>query len=103
MTIIKPDRDQSYLFFLVLLGVLVLAGGLFYIFQYNAVVSARHQLKELKSGIVEAEIASADLKNSLYQIIDPANLEALASENNLVLEQQPEYLYSQRWVSDSSL
>jgi len=102
MTIIKPSQYQTYIRFFILVFVVVLLGGIIYIFEYNALVDARFQLKTLKQDIVALQVANADFKNNLYTVIDPAHLESLAYDRSLVLERNPEYLTSYQWLSDSS-
>ncbi len=101
MTIIKPNR-HSYFKFLAFIFTLLLAGGILYIFEYNALVDARFKLRFLKEKIVELEAINADLKNNLYKITEPRKLQELARSGELVLEQSPEFLSSEKWLSDSS-
>lgn len=94
MTIIKPFPAREYIRFLALIFSVVLLGGLIYIFTYNALVGARFELKNLKAQLIKNEALNIDLKNNLYALLDPKNLEALAATNNLVLERKPDYLSS---------
>jgi cell division protein FtsL len=102
MTIIKPSVHQTNLRFLILIFILVLVGGLLYIFEYNALVEKRAKLKILKKSIIELQAINADLKNDFYRAVDTAKLEKIAQENGLKFEKQPEYLNINQWLSDSS-
>ncbi len=81
---------------------IVLVGSLTYIFEYNSLVDARFELKNLKAEIVKAEAQNADLKNALYKTVNPVLLEKEAVGAGLILERNPEYLSSNTWLSDSS-
>ncbi len=92
MTIIRPNKNTSLIKFLFAVLAVVFIGGGFYIFEYNNFVNVRHERNALKSGILEQQSLNADLKNQLYNEIDPINLETLAWTSNLVLEKKPQYL-----------
>lgn len=81
---------------------IVVAGGVVYIYLYTSVADNRYLLEGLKENIVAAEIANAELKNDLYQKIDPVKLEEVALDRNLVLDKNPDYFEVHQWVSDSS-
>ncbi len=102
MTLIKPTKDRGYTRFVAGVFMIVVAGGVFYISQYNALAGSRYEVSLLQERIAEAQVANAELKNVVYNIIDPTALEDFARDNGLVLEQHPEYLDINQWVSDSS-
>lgn len=101
MTIINPSKS-SYVRFLILVFGILLFGGLLYIFQYNALVDTRFEARSLKGKIVELEARNADLKNTLYRAAEPQKLQSFAKENGLILEKNPRFLSSDKWLSDSS-
>jgi cell division protein FtsL len=102
MTIIRPSEYSRYLkFFAVIFGVLLL-GGLFYIFEYNSLVDTRFEIRSLGDKIVELEAINADLKNDFYKATEPEKLQLFARENGLILEKNPKFLSSDKWLSDSS-
>jgi len=78
--------------FVLLVLSVVLTGGIFYIFGYNSLVGLRHEAKTLKQDIVAMQTKNAELKNELYEIIDPVALQKLAPEFGLVLEERPMYI-----------
>ena len=92
MTIIQPNKHSSIKRFLVILFLILFVCGVFYIYVYNSFVNARYQVDSFKDGLVKAQALNADLKNQLYQIIDPAKLQTLAQEKGLLLEGKPDYL-----------
>jgi hypothetical protein len=102
MTIIKPIEVRNNVRFLVLLFITILAGGIFYVLEYNSLVNARYQASSLKKQIAEASAVNTDLKNSLYKMTDPVQLDSLASKYKLTLERRPQYINQHQWVSDSS-
>ena len=102
MTIIKPAASESYTRFLLVVFAIVLLGSLTYIFEYNSLVDARFELKNMREEIVKAQSQNADLKNALYQIVNPVLLEKEAVAAGLILERNPGYLNGTTWLSDSS-
>lgn len=102
MTIIKPIAVKNNIRFLIFLFVVIFAGGVFYVLEYNSLVNARYQVNSLKKQIADASTANADLKNSLYKMTDPVQLDSLAAKYQLTLERRPQYINQSQWVSDSS-
>ncbi len=102
MTILKPKNKNSYWLFFTSLTLLVIIGGVLYISQYNAVANKRYEIKKLENQITEAEVQNAEIKNELYQNIDPTKLETVAKQYSLVIENNPDYMNINQWVSDSS-
>ncbi|MEK7512650.1 MAG: hypothetical protein AAB601_00435 [Patescibacteria group bacterium] len=102
MTIIKPHKNTSFLSFLIILGIVLGGGGLFYVFEYASVVEARSVKKALRAETVTLQVKNADLKNSLYSMTDAASLERLAKDLGLIMEKRPEYLNERQWLSVSS-
>lgn len=101
MTIIKPSPPRVYRFLILVFGILLLSGVL-YIFEYNALAQSRFEVQSLKKDIVELEAVNADLKKELYKTIEPERLQELALTSGLVLEREPQFLSSDKWLSDSS-
>lgn len=102
MTIIKPNENKGYFRFLAAVFSLVILGGVLYIYQYNKLVDYRYQIDSLKEEIVLMEVRNTELKDELYDGIDPIKLRSLAVSRNLVFENNPDYLNLNQWVSDSS-
>lgn len=102
MTIIRP-KVRNYSVFVILVFILILIGGIFYIFEYNSFVDTRYQIRNLKKKLVKIQELNVDLKNKLYAVVDPGKLESLAKDYNLVLEKNPQYLLSGVQISSSTL
>lgn len=102
MTIIKPKEYSGYLSFLAIVFSVVLALGIFYIFEYNSLVDIRFEIRSLKEKIAENQALNADLKHSLYKITEPEGFRELARQEGLVLEKNPKFLSSDKWLSDSA-
>lgn len=92
MTIIKPHMHSSLKLFLAVLFILLLGGGIWFVYEYNAVAAMRYEMKEIQKEIVGAEVINAELKNTLLTSLDPTKLEMLAQEKGLMLEQNPRYV-----------
>jgi cell division protein FtsL len=102
MTILQPHKNRAVVNFLVILFVILLTGGVFYIFEYNSFVNTRYQLSALKKSVVELQASNADLKSDFYKVTDPAQFEKMAADRGLILERKPDYLKQDQWLSDSS-
>lgn len=77
-------------------------GGAFYISAYNSVASKRFEIEKTKDEIVKVEIENIEIKNELYQDLNPTNLKELAKNYSLVMDTSPNYLNINQWISDSS-
>lgn len=102
MTIIRPHHHFELKHFLISLFALLALGGGFYILEYNSVAAERYEVGELKQAVERAREVNADLKNALYEKLDPTKLKPLAAEHGLTIERNPEYLTFSPWRSVSS-
>lgn len=102
MTIIKPHKNFELKHFLISLFTLLVLGGGFYILEYNSVAAERYEVGELKQAVERAREVNADLKNALYEKLDPTKLKPLAAEHGLTIDRNPEYLTFSPWRSVSS-
>ena len=102
MTIIKPHKNFELKRFLISLFVLLAVGGGFYILEYNSLAAERYEVGELKQAVQRAREVNADLKNVLYERLDPGNLKPLAAAHGLTIDRNPEYLTFSTWRSVSS-
>ena len=93
MTIIEPKKNKLRLNFAVTaIMALILLGSLLIVFAYNRSVSMNYKLSETLKSIESLRVANAELKNSLYVILDLQNVEKLADKLGLVKEKRPDYL-----------
>ena len=72
---------------------LIVGGGSLYIFEYNALVSARYEVGETKETIIKEGLAQADIQHVLFQATDLKKLEEVAKEHFLILDERPTYLH----------
>ncbi len=78
---------------------MILAGAV-YVFEYNQTVSLRHEIERQSVFLRDSELANVELKNDYYRLMDAAALEAVALENGLTLDGNPQYLNAnQSWAS----
>lgn len=96
MTILRPNKNYSMVRFLVAFFGIILVGGIIYIFEYNALVDSRSEIKKLKGDIVAYQTDIATLKNDLYSKIDPVGLRTLAVGEGLVVDKHPQYVTVQK-------
>lgn len=92
MTVLRPAHQKTYLRFIAILVLLIIVGGSTYIYEYNVFVDTRHELNTLKLSLLETETSISELKENLYEQIDPVKLKTFADANNLILERNPRYL-----------
>jgi len=92
MTILQPNKQKQNFKSILLWCFLAVAVCGIYIFQYNSLVSARFESKQLKNGIEEMELVGSELKSKLYAALDPAELKQLAGFSGLVVESRPQYM-----------
>ena len=92
MTILQPNKHKQN--FKSIVAWCLLAAGVcgLYIFQYNSLVGARIEAKQLKNGISQMELQGSELKSKLYASLDPAELKQLAVVSGLVVESRPQYM-----------
>ncbi len=102
MTIIKPHKNFALKHFFISLFALLAVGGGFYILEYNSLASERYEVSELKQAVERAREVNADLKNALYEKLDPSKLKPLAAASGLTIDRNPEYLTFSSWRSVSS-
>lgn len=92
MTFIQPHKKKKFQYFIAALLLFFLASGGFYIFEYNELVSIRHDIKRMEKEINRLESENVDLKNDLYSLIDPGKLESVAMELGFFLDRNPGFL-----------
>jgi cell division protein FtsL len=102
MTIIKPHKNFELKHFIVSLFALLILGSGFYILEYNSLVTERYEVRDLKQAVDRAREVNADLKNALYERLDPSKLKPLAAAHGLTIDRNPEYLTFSPWRSVSS-
>jgi len=102
MTIIQPNKNNSrfYLLISILMSAVVLT-AVSDIFIYTQSVSLRHDIESYEADLRDNEVANAELKNKIYQIIDAENLDSLQASNSLVLDKKPEYVKADNLISQN--
>ncbi|MFA6365337.1 MAG: hypothetical protein WCW78_02970 [Candidatus Paceibacterota bacterium] len=94
MTIIRPKKHTQFRYILLILFTLLLGYGTFFIFEYSAIASKKHEVGQLKASVISLQTANADMKEEYYRLVDPANLEAVAVDSGMTIEKRPQYLTS---------
>ncbi len=98
MTIIQNNNLKSNNEYKILVASLIAVlmvlsiGG---IFVYNLKVNLSHEIASVKDSLRDAEIKNADLKNSVYGMLDQQKLQTLAANQGLVIDKDPEYVKTQ--------
>lgn len=93
MTIIQPNKNSSKTNFLILVLMLgSISAVVWGVFIYNQLVDLRHEVKSQETGAKQAEVANAELKDNLYNIIDAKSAESLKNSQSLILDKNPEYV-----------
>ena len=93
MTIIQPNKNNKkanlMAFGLTMAMVIMVAIGVSF---YNQLINLRHEIASQETNLQKVEVTNAELKNNLYRLTDNENLQALATDKNLVLEKNPKYV-----------
>ena len=93
MTIIQPNKTSYKSNFLILTLIFVsISVAVWGVFLYNQLVNLRHEVKSQEIALGQAEVANAELKNNLYNIIDAKNLESSIKNQSLILDENPNYV-----------
>ena len=93
MTIIQPNKTSYKSNFLILTLMFVsISVAVWGVFLYNQLVNLRHEVKSQEASLGQAEVANAELKNNLYNIIDAKNLESSIKNQSLILDENPNYV-----------
>lgn len=93
MTILQPNKQRGFINYLFASILFIFLAGGFYIYEYNYLVSLRHQIDDFESRILVLQNKDADLKNALFALIGSGELEKRLKEGGLVIEKSPRYLY----------
>lgn len=93
MTIIEPHKNYShsnneFLY----LGIPLFLSAILSIYLYNINVNLKFRLNLTEKTFQQLEVANADFRNQLYQILDSRNLAEFAAKQNLISEKNPAYL-----------
>lgn len=93
MTVINPHKDKKNIISpaILILGVILIALGVIYVFEYNRLVNLSYDIPKVKKEIQEMVVKNSDLRINLDQIISPAQLQVVAQERNLIKEEKPYY------------
>ncbi|HEY4497117.1 MAG TPA: hypothetical protein VI432_03155 [Candidatus Paceibacterota bacterium] len=97
MTVIRPNRKNNIIkLILVLSGVLMVVFGSG-VHIYSDVVSLKHE-GEIGQDRLNAEtVKNAELKNTLYAMIDPSNLAEVALKRGLIKDKNPQWAFASRY------
>jgi len=95
MTIIQPHQTGKTNFLISIFTLTSIGVAVWGVFLYNQLIDLRHNIAKQEKAIKQSEVESAELKNNLYNLVSSKNLESLAQEKSLVLENKPEYVKTQ--------
>ena len=101
MTIVQLHNSNSKLNVLMflLMGILAVS-AVVGILLYNQMVNLRHEIVSQENNLQKAEVLGAELKNTLYAAVDTKNLQRLAVENGLVVDNSPRYVKNEPLVAN---
>ncbi|KKR88753.1 MAG: hypothetical protein UW50_C0001G0171 [Candidatus Wolfebacteria bacterium GW2011_GWA1_44_24] len=100
MTIIQPNKKNKLNFLISILMLILAVVAVWSVFLYNQLVDFRHEIASYEKSASETEVKNAELKNELFQIVNPKNLESLMNDGALVLEKNPTYIKEQQLVKN---
>ncbi|MEK7195967.1 MAG: hypothetical protein AAB659_01880 [Patescibacteria group bacterium] len=79
------------------LGGLFILVAVFYIYTYSEIVSVRHDIAKYESDLETIMVQNAGLKNQLYTMTDSSRLEALAVEQSMIYEKNPQWQFASQY------
>jgi len=92
MTLIQPNRTNTFLGRTLIFLVILTVGASFWVVMlYNRVVNLQHSLFNIQSELTDLKTGNAELSDKIFAIFDNNNLERLAAERQLVKERVPSY------------
>jgi len=92
MTYISKKQRWYLRFPIIGIAGTLIMGAIFSVSFYNKIVDLRYELRSQEFAIGEQAVRNAELKNSLYEVLDVERFESVALELGLVIERNPEYL-----------
>ena len=92
MTIIEPYKNKYYANEFLYIAFLILVLAIFNIRFYNFNVNLKYKISLQEKSVQKLEVANADFRNQLYQILDSRNLSSIIEKQNLVSDKNPDYL-----------
>jgi hypothetical protein len=92
MTFIQPNKHKNILTILIVLQVLALFGGTFWIVVvYNKTVSMSHDITAFKSELDAMGAKSTAVSNSIIATLGGTSGALIAQNDNLIQEKKPQY------------
>ena len=79
------------------LGGLFVLVAVFYIYTYSEIVSVKHDIAKYESDLEIIRVQNAGLKNQFYAMTDSSKLEALAAEQGMVSEKNPQWQFASQY------
>ena len=93
MTLIQPNQTSTLLFKLLGAFVVLFVGGVVALISlYSSTVSMRHELSDMKTQLQNLQADNAEMKDSLFTMMDAQSLADFAAAHNLVKDTSPKYL-----------
>ena len=103
MTVIEfGKRELRINFAISLLVGLIVISMTWGIFLYNQLIGLRHDIAKGEQMLDNIQVRNAELKNSLYEILDGTSPESFLESNGLVVEKNPQYSKVSNSVSQAS-
>jgi cell division protein FtsB len=94
MTFIQPNKNSSLFRFLLILMVIGLVGGTFWLIMlYNRTVAMEHEIAAAKAELDTIGAQNTALNNQIITTLGNTNeLTALATSDGLVMDAKPQYV-----------
>jgi cell division protein FtsL len=99
MTFIQPTKHANILNILIVMLVVALLGGTFWIvIAYNKTVDISHDLASTKSKLDSLGAQNTALNNTVIATLGGGNFSQLAAANDLIRDKNPQYFsIAQQW------
>lgn len=96
MTVIQPNKDSGILKLIISLSALLVGVAALTIIVYSKTVGLRQDIANLTQSIQTEQVQNAELKDQLFAITDPSNLQKLAAKEGFIRVVNPQWAFVSR-------
>ena len=93
MTIIQPSKKENIARLIGALSLLVAVVVGASVMVYAQTTALRYDIQALEKDLENIRVENAELKDTLYDLVDVSNLEKLAYERGLIQETNPQWAF----------
>ena len=103
MTVIEfGKKDNKVNSYVIMLIMVLVSSAVFGIYQYNNLISLRHDVSNNEDVLSKLQVQSAELSDKLSGIIDSASNQSFVQSSGLVQDKNPRYITSKSVISQAT-